>query len=71
MDILELSYQQLPNHVKPCFLYFAAFLVGKEILTYRLKSAWIAEGFIEMQDDENGRLENAAETYLNDLIARS
>ncbi|KAG8379536.1 hypothetical protein BUALT_Bualt07G0099200 [Buddleja alternifolia] len=31
MEILELSYKHLPDHLKPCFLYFGAFWKDEEI----------------------------------------
>ncbi|KAL8463830.1 hypothetical protein ACS0TY_033686 [Phlomoides rotata] len=30
MQILKLSYMHLPQHLKPCFLYFGAFQKAKE-----------------------------------------
>lgn len=69
MDILELSYNHLPHHLKPCFLYFGAFAVGKEISVNKLLRLWIAEGFI--QKSKLKGVEDTAEDYLMDLIGRS
>ncbi|XP_022854973.1 putative late blight resistance protein homolog R1B-16 [Olea europaea var. sylvestris] len=68
-DILELSYEYLPIHLKPCFLYFGAFEEDSEVPVRKLLSLWIAEGFI--QKKEQKRLEDVAEEYLMDLINRS
>ncbi|KAL7181064.1 hypothetical protein ACSBR1_040012 [Camellia fascicularis] len=69
MDTLALSYNHLPQHLKPCFLYFGAFLEDREIPVQKLIWLWIAEGFIK----ENGQkqLEDIAEDYLKELVERS
>ncbi|XP_027082426.1 putative late blight resistance protein homolog R1A-4 [Coffea arabica] len=69
MDILELSYIHLPKHLKPCFLYFGAFLENQEIPIWRLMRMWIAEGFVHKTDLKS--LEDTAEDYIMDLIGRS
>ncbi|KAL3523450.1 hypothetical protein ACH5RR_016284 [Cinchona calisaya] len=69
MDVLELSYKHLSDYMKPCFLYFGAFLEVREILTWKLISLWIAEGFL--QKAEYRSLEEVAEAYMKDLINRS
>ncbi|KAG8367871.1 hypothetical protein BUALT_Bualt16G0117700 [Buddleja alternifolia] len=69
MQILELSYKHLPDHLKPCFLYFGTYQKGKEIPVRKLKRLWIAEGFI--CKDERKSLESVAEEYLMELIGKS
>ncbi|KAL3500761.1 hypothetical protein ACH5RR_039854 [Cinchona calisaya] len=69
MDILEMSYKHLPNHLKPCFLYIGAFMADQEIPVRKLICLWIAEGFV--QNAESVSLEDVAEEYLKDLIGRS
>ncbi|KAL0305314.1 UNVERIFIED_CONTAM: putative late blight resistance proteinR1A-10 [Sesamum calycinum] len=69
MKKLELSYNHLPDHLKPCFLYFGVFPEDSEISTWKLISLWIAEGFIK--EEEEKILETTAEEYLLDLIDRS
>ncbi|KAK4479977.1 hypothetical protein RD792_013031 [Penstemon davidsonii] len=69
MQILELSYKHLPNHLKLCFLYFGAFSEDTNIPLRKLIWLWIAEGFI-MRDQEKDQ-EEVAEEYLLDLINRS
>ncbi|KAH0681013.1 hypothetical protein KY284_022098 [Solanum tuberosum] len=67
-DLVKLSYEDLPNKLKSCFLYFSAFLEDREILVSKLTSLWIAEAFIKNNDK---CLEDTAEDYLNDLIGRN
>lgn len=69
MEILKLSYEHLPNYLKPCFLYLGAFLENKEIPVRKLTRLWIAEGFIRSTGLEG--VEDLAEEYLRDLIGRS
>lgn len=44
--ILKLSYKHLPDHLKPCFLYFGAFQEDEKVPAQKLMWLWIAEGFI-------------------------
>ncbi|XP_058193910.1 putative late blight resistance protein homolog R1B-17 isoform X2 [Rhododendron vialii] len=70
MEILELSYNHLPLHLKACFLYIGAHPKDYEIPLRELIWLWIAEGFIQ-QSDGGKSLEAIAEDYLIDLIDRS
>ncbi|KAM2699504.1 hypothetical protein EV1_038372 [Malus domestica] len=68
-SILLLSFNNLPNHLKPCFLYCALFPEDYLIKRYRLIRLWIAEGFVESTDGVTP--EEVAEGYLVELIFRS
>ncbi|XP_059430386.1 putative late blight resistance protein homolog R1B-17 [Corylus avellana] len=67
--ILFLSYTDLPMFLKPCFLYFGIFPEDIEIPVRRLMHLWVAEGFIQHNDDRN--IEDVAEGYLEELVDRS
>lgn len=69
LDILALSYNHLPRHLKPCFLYFGMFPEDYEIQTQELIKLWIVEGFI--QQIGNRTVDDVAEYYLDELIDRS
>ncbi|KAL7181151.1 hypothetical protein ACSBR1_040087 [Camellia fascicularis] len=69
MKTLSLGYNQLPHHLKPCFLYFGTFPEDFEIPVKKLIWLWIAEGFIRKTAGKC--LEGVAEEYLMDLIDRS
>ncbi|XP_027124760.1 putative late blight resistance protein homolog R1A-3 [Coffea arabica] len=69
MDILELSYKHLPDHLKPCFLYLGAFSGGQKIRARKMTLLWISEGFIGRTDQR--RLEDVAMECLMDLINHS
>lgn len=69
LNILSLSYHQLPIHLKPCFLHMAAFPEEYEIHASRLIMLWSAEGFLKPTTGKS--LEEVALGYLNDLIQRN
>ncbi|XP_042454713.1 disease resistance protein RPP13-like [Zingiber officinale] len=71
LRILALSYHDLPHHLKPCFLYFAAFPEDYSIWAERIIHLWIAEGFIQTNDKVDQTMEDLAEAYLKDLTDRS
>ncbi|KAH0667787.1 hypothetical protein KY285_028993 [Solanum tuberosum] len=54
MKVIKLSYDHLPDHLKPCFLYLASFQKDRKILFNYLKDVWCAEGLVgqtEMKSD--------------------
>ncbi|KAJ8565545.1 hypothetical protein K7X08_008121 [Anisodus acutangulus] len=69
LDILALSYDELPAHLKSCFLYFGVYPEDFNISAKQIMQLWIAEGFV--QNENNMRMEDLAENYLEELIARS
>ncbi|KAL0385151.1 UNVERIFIED_CONTAM: putative late blight resistance proteinR1A-10 [Sesamum radiatum] len=69
MEILSLSYDSLPHHLRACFLYIAVFPEDHEIIVSQLIKLWIAEGFIKPPTPKS--FEEVAEGYLKDLIGRS
>ncbi|TQD91677.1 hypothetical protein C1H46_022741 [Malus baccata] len=66
--VLALSYESLPYHLKPCFLYLGHFPEDREIPVKRLIQLWIAEGFIFSASGE--LLEDVAYNCLNELVIR-
>ncbi|KAL2243752.1 UNVERIFIED_CONTAM: putative late blight resistance protein R1A-10 [Sesamum indicum] len=69
LKILSLSYNNLPVHLKPCFLYMGVFPEDFDIRVSRLTRLWIAEGFLKPITGKS--LEEVAEKYLRDLIDRN
>ncbi|KAL5993754.1 hypothetical protein ACLOJK_041012 [Asimina triloba] len=43
---LELSYEELPMHLRPCLLCFAMYPEDYELESTRLIGTWMAEGFV-------------------------
>ncbi|MFQ6647058.1 hypothetical protein Gotur_020139 [Gossypium turneri] len=70
--ILVLSYNDLPYHLKPCFLYLAHYPEDWEISKKELIRLWIAEGFISpLSGSEEILMEDVGEQFLEELIDRS
>nr|GME02652.1 disease resistance RPP13-like protein 4 [Ipomoea batatas] len=66
IDSLQLSYDELPDHLKQCLLCFAIYPDDHEIEVEQLKRWWVGEGFIRGTETPN---EEAYE-YLLELINR-
>nr|XP_043627362.1 putative late blight resistance protein homolog R1C-3 [Erigeron canadensis]XP_043627363.1 putative late blight resistance protein homolog R1C-3 [Erigeron canadensis] len=69
MDALSLSYNHLPQQLRPCFLYLGAFPGDCDIPVHKLIWLWVAQGFIDQTGSKT--LEDVAEDYLKDLLGRS
>ncbi|XP_042055810.1 putative late blight resistance protein homolog R1B-16 [Salvia splendens] len=69
LDILSFSYNHLPPHLKPCFLYMGVFREDSEIRVSKIIELWIAEGFLRPKDAQV--LDKVAESYLKELIDRN
>ncbi|KAG8388496.1 hypothetical protein BUALT_Bualt02G0131700 [Buddleja alternifolia] len=69
LKLLYLSYNHLPIHLKPCFLYMSSFPEDCEIRVSRLKKLWVAEGFLKPIRTKS--LEDVANEYLKDLTDRN
>nr|XP_027063021.1 putative late blight resistance protein homolog R1A-3 [Coffea arabica] len=66
---LELSYNNLADNLKPCFLYFGAFPEDHEHNLDKLIWLWVAEGFAQKTQFKSA--EDVADDYIMDLISRS
>ncbi|XP_021802350.1 probable disease resistance protein RF45 [Prunus avium] len=66
--ILGLSYNDLPFHLKSCFLYLGLFPEDSSISKTKLIHLWVAEGFLPQQGEEVA--EGVAENCLNELVDR-
>ncbi|XP_047084882.1 putative disease resistance protein RGA4 [Lolium rigidum] len=66
---LYLSYNELPHHLRQCFLYCA--LYPEDVVLFRndLTRFWVAEGFVEEQQGQ--LVEDTAEDYYYELIHRN
>ncbi|KAK4383499.1 putative late blight resistance proteinR1A-10 [Sesamum angolense] len=69
MQILSLSYDSLPHHLKACFLYMGVFPEDYEIFVSQVIKLWVAEGFMKPLATKS--LEELAWEYLSDLINRN
>ncbi|XP_075105234.1 putative disease resistance RPP13-like protein 3 isoform X1 [Nicotiana tabacum] len=69
MKVIGLSYEHLPDHLKPCLLYFASYQKGIALNVLVLKNLWCGEGLV--QQTEMKSLEEVMEVYLDNLISSS
>ncbi|XP_010550739.1 PREDICTED: disease resistance protein RPM1-like [Tarenaya hassleriana] len=67
--ILVLSFNDLPNPQKHCFLYCSIFPEDYEIERKRLVRMWMAHGFVEQSNGP--KPEEVAESYIMELICRN
>lgn len=63
LGVLAMSYNYLPDHLKPCFLYMGVFPEGSDVNIVRLINLWISEGFLS--EELGGR------DCLEDLVSRN
>ncbi|KAH6816734.1 hypothetical protein C2S51_021554 [Perilla frutescens var. frutescens] len=68
-NVLSLSYNHLPNNLKPCFLYMGAFPEDYKIKASRLMQLLAAEGFFKSDGDKS--LEEEVEENLKALVERN
>ncbi|XP_009757966.1 putative late blight resistance protein homolog R1B-16 isoform X2 [Nicotiana sylvestris] len=69
MKMIQSSYDQLEDHLKPCLLYMGLFPKGYEIPVSDLLKWWIAEEFVENVDTLE--LEETSKSCLYDLVSRN
>ncbi|KAM3236311.1 hypothetical protein P3L10_016348 [Capsicum annuum] len=69
MKVIQLSYDHLSDHLKPCFLYLASYPKDKDIDISLLKQLWSDEGLVEPTDLKS--VEEVMEVYVDELISSS
>lgn len=70
-EILISSYYDLPDELKPCFLYLCKFPEDSEIEAERLYQLWMAEGMVLSKDRREGEtMMEVAESYMGELSHR-
>ncbi|MCE0481185.1 hypothetical protein HAX54_038684 [Datura stramonium] len=62
MKVIQLSYDHLPDHLKPCLIYLASYPRDKHTLISDLTDLWSAEGLVE---------QTGMEVYVDELISSS
>ncbi|KAM3383352.1 hypothetical protein P3S68_008927 [Capsicum galapagoense] len=64
--VLGLSYNHMTSDLKACLLHFGIFPEDSEITAKKLMRSWMAEGFLNLEND----LEGEAEKCLQELVDR-
>ncbi|ESQ29583.1 hypothetical protein EUTSA_v10023235mg [Eutrema salsugineum] len=67
--VLSLSFEELPSHLKHCFLYLAHFPEDYEIRVHELSYYWAAEEIRRYHDRETIR--DVGEMYIEELVRRN
>ncbi|XP_044417640.1 disease resistance protein RGA5 isoform X2 [Triticum aestivum] len=68
-EILNLSYKDLPCHLKTCLLYVGMYPEDYTIKRSDLERQWMAEGFVSKENGQD--MEKIARNYFNELVNRS
>ncbi|VAI82094.1 unnamed protein product [Triticum turgidum subsp. durum] len=63
-----LSYQDMPPHLKQCFLYYSLLPQNKTYYAHEVVALWISEGFV---DGNSNDLEELGINYYKELIYRN
>ncbi|WVZ67595.1 hypothetical protein U9M48_016649 [Paspalum notatum var. saurae] len=66
--IMSLAFDDLPHHLKSCFLYVAAMRESTPVDAQRLVRLWVAEGFVRPR--RGSTMEEVGQGYLKELISR-
>ncbi|KAM3376257.1 hypothetical protein P3S68_014972 [Capsicum galapagoense] len=69
MKVIELSYNRLPHHLKPCLIYLASFPKDTTIDKDVLKMYWRTEGLVEQIEMKS--VKEVMEVYFDNLISSS
>ncbi|WMV31428.1 hypothetical protein MTR67_024813 [Solanum verrucosum] len=65
VKFIQLSYDHLADHVKPCFICLARYPKGEDIMISELKDLWISHGFVQQIEMRS------AEEVVDELISSS
>ncbi|XP_049405510.1 late blight resistance protein R1-A-like [Solanum stenotomum] len=65
VKVIQLSYDHLSDHVKPCLVYLASYPKDKDIMISELKDLWISQGLVEQIEMKS------AEEVVDELISSS
>ncbi|KAH0657489.1 hypothetical protein KY289_026237 [Solanum tuberosum] len=69
MKVIEISYDHLPDHLKPCLLYFGGWPKDTAVTIYEFKLLLDAGGFVEKTEMKS--TEEMVKIYVDDLISSS
>ncbi|XP_015078202.1 putative late blight resistance protein homolog R1A-3 [Solanum pennellii] len=69
MKVIEISYDHLSDHLKPCLLYFASWPKDTIMTIYELNDFLGGEGFVGKTEMKS--MEEVVKIYMDDLISSS
>lgn len=71
LPALRLSYEHLPQHLKPCFAFCSVFPKDFQYEKRDIILMWIALGFVQPIQGRSILLEDIGNNYIDDLLNRS
>ncbi|EOA33240.1 hypothetical protein CARUB_v10021618mg [Capsella rubella] len=69
--IMSLSFEELPVHLKQCFLYLAHFPEDYEIHVEKLSYHWATEGISQPRNYDGATIRDVADGYIEELVRRN
>ncbi|KAG2297987.1 hypothetical protein Bca52824_034459 [Brassica carinata] len=69
--VLSLSYEDLPRHLKRCFLYLAHFPEDYKLDLEKLFLCWASDGIITSFKDGETMIRESGQAYLDELVTRN
>ncbi|KAH0693407.1 hypothetical protein KY285_020504 [Solanum tuberosum] len=69
MNVMQLSYDHLPYHLKSLLLYFGRSQKNKRTPVSKLMQLWMSEGFVDHYIPSKSSLEEITQSYLDALIS--
>ncbi|KAH6809076.1 hypothetical protein C2S51_026859 [Perilla frutescens var. frutescens] len=70
-DILVPRYDDIPYHLKQCFLYLGIFKEDAGVDSEDLTLLWMAEGMVKQESGKEGTVMDTTENYLRELADRN
>ncbi|XP_021762210.1 putative disease resistance protein At3g14460 [Chenopodium quinoa] len=70
LEVLELSFHDLPSHLKRCYSYCSIFPYDHVFTEKDVILLWMAEGFLP-ENGGNKQMEDIGHDYFHDLVSRS
>ncbi|THU56353.1 hypothetical protein C4D60_Mb11t16380 [Musa balbisiana] len=70
VSVLRLSYEQLPAHLKQCYISCSLFPKNHSFERDDLLQMWMALGFVQA-NDKHDRMEDIGQDLINELSSRS
>ncbi|KAA0053941.1 putative disease resistance protein RGA4 [Cucumis melo var. makuwa] len=69
-SILKLCYNQMPSHLKPCFLYCSQLQTDSILSSNDVIQLWMANGLLHSRQENYLSLEDIGEIYFKELCSR-
>ncbi|KAL2906961.1 putative disease resistance protein RGA1, partial [Bienertia sinuspersici] len=71
INLLKISYDKLPLHLKPCFAYLSLHVKDMDLHTNHVPYMWSALGLVGVRNGKNETIEDIGYSYFMELVSRS